>query len=295
MQESLLYRFNIYQKERFPLAVLVFTTMAVLLSSAAILYYEVTLIQIVLVYLATLAYLFNIRVMDEGRDFKHDNEYHKSRPIQQGIISIEELKKINILGLIIFIAVATVYGLSSVIIAVIILSYTFIASKDFFLGDKIRKKFFFYNAINMIQMVLLQLFIYAVFTRSLDVNYAMWLHLFFVIFNSIIMEVVRKIKIKSEESAGYDTYSSRIGFNRSLVMYFVLVVCNYLLFLWLLYSLTHKIASYLIISLPIVLFLVISIVVHYKKKIKITENILLLSTIISYVGLNLIIYFFNSL
>ena len=34
--KSFLKRFNIYQKERFPIAVLIFTTLAVVLSSAAV-------------------------------------------------------------------------------------------------------------------------------------------------------------------------------------------------------------------------------------------------------------------
>ncbi|MDP2708534.1 MAG: hypothetical protein Q8O93_00565 [bacterium] len=269
--------------------------MAVLLSSAAILYYRATLIQMAIVFLATLAYLFHIRVMDEERDFKHDSKHHKCRPIQQGVILIDELKKINIFGLIIFIAAALVYGKSSILIATIALSYTFLASRDFFLGEKIRRKFFIYNAINMIQMVLLQLFIYAAFTRSLEVNQAMWLHLFFVIVNSIIMEVVRKIKIKSEESTGQDTYSGRIGFSKSLIMYLLLVIFDYLIFIWLLYSLTHAIRIYFLISLPIIIFSVISIAVHYRIRMKKSENALLLSAVVFYVVLNLIIYFFNSL
>src|SRR3989338_8000879 len=99
MQKSLLYRYTIYQRERFPLAILVFTTLAVLLSSAAILYYNVTFIQMIVTFFAVLAYLFHMRVIDEKRDFNHDSQHHKSRPIQQGVITIEELEKINIFGL----------------------------------------------------------------------------------------------------------------------------------------------------------------------------------------------------
>ena len=69
----------------------------------------------------------------------------------------------------------------------------------------------------MIQMVLLQLFVYVIFTNQFTLNKVMIIHLLFVIFNTIILEFIRKIKTDKEESKGKDTYSWHLGYKNHCI------------------------------------------------------------------------------
>jgi 4-hydroxybenzoate polyprenyltransferase len=282
-----------YQDERFPVKILFFTTLAVVLSSAAVLSFSVSWQQIVLNLCAALAFLFHIRVIDESRDLQHDNRFHPERPVQRGLISIRELVMTDLPALAFFIAVALLYGKVAAIYGVILLIFSYIAWNDFFLGERFKRQFYLYNAVNMIQMVLLQLFIYAVFTHSFRVSKVMWIHLLFVIFNTIIMEFVRKIKTGEEETKGNDTYSWHLGYARSLYIFYLFSLVNFFTFAWMLYTISKDIRNYLIISLLLLGLLSYAVFSHLHKRKKTTENLLLLSTVVNYVGLNLLIYFYN--
>lgn len=291
MKSCFIKRFNLYQKERFPLIVLLFTTTSVILSSLKIISPSISVRQIVIILFGALAYLFHLRVVDEWRDYNHDNRYHQLRPIPQNIISIKELVLINLFGILFFLTVAVIFGLFSTIIGIIALGYSFIAAKDFFRGYKIREAFYIYSILGVIQLLILQLFIYVLISKKFYFNHLVWLHLLFVLFGSIIVEIIRKTKIKDEESGGKDTYSWRLGFSGSLYTCSFLAIFDYLIFGILVYLLGEWTFGIFIISLPFLLFLLLFLVFHYIKRNKKSENLLLLFTIIFYVGLNLIIYF----
>jgi len=282
-----------YQEERFPVKILFFTTMAVVLSSAAILSYNVNIYQIVGAFVACMAFLFHVRVIDESRDFDHDLKYHPERPVQRGLISIRQLFYIDAVGVIVFITVALIFGRISKFYGAALLLFSFVAWKDFFLRNWLKKKFYLYNAVNMLQMVLLQMLIYSIFTQSFMVTQVMWIHLVFVIFNTIIMEFVRKIKTMADESRGEDTYSWHMGFFRSLMVFYLFCTINIFTFFWMLYTLSPHLNIFYLGALLLFVILTVSTVMHGVKKKKTTEAVLLLSTVLNYVGLNLLIYFYN--
>ena len=288
---SRLYR---YQEERFPVKILTFTTLAVVLSSAAVLSYKTTVLQGVITFFACMAFLFHIRVMDESRDFLHDSAFHPGRPVQRGLISIKELFIVNVPGVAFFIFSMIYFGLPAMLYGIILLVFSFIAWKDFFLGDKFKKRFFLYNAVNMLQMVLLQFFIYSLLSLGFIVTGVMWIHLLFVIFNTIIMEFVRKIKTTADESLGKDTYSWHLGYHRSLRIFYLLSVSNYLTFVWMLYAISSSATLFVLIALVLLILLTTAVILHFRLKRKATEQFLLLSTVFNYVGLNLLIYIFNA-
>src|SRR3989344_1002365 len=290
-----LNRFLIYQKERFPVVVLLFTTLSVVLSSYAISSTFVVVtnapLKIFLGLMSAIICLFHTRVIDEHRDFNHDSQHHKYRPVQRGLISRKELKYIDYIGLFIFMCVALFYGTYTLIFGLIILIFSFIASKDFFLGEIIRKRFLIYNAVNLIQTILLQAFVYSIFINWWYNFSILWLHLVFVLSNSILIEFIRKIKIKEEESTGQDTYSWHFGFKKSLWIHKLLIVINYSLFL-----LTMRLQHILTIltftiSIIFVILLLGSALRHLRRKDKSSESVLLLNTLILYIGLHLMVYF----
>src|SRR3989338_5769586 len=104
MKKAFLSRFNRYQLERFPFAVLTFTTFAVVAISFAIslpatdsLLHHAT--AIIIGTLTGLLFLFHMRVSDDHKDNWFDATYHKNRPIQAGIIKLYEIRWLNRIGL----------------------------------------------------------------------------------------------------------------------------------------------------------------------------------------------------
>ncbi len=143
----------------------------------------------------------------------------------------------------------------------------------------------------MVQMILLQLFVYSYLATGWYTQQLTWIHLGFIFMSAIVLEVLRKIKITNEESVGHDTYSWHTGFKGSVGIFSLTVALNYLLFLWLLY----RAATLSYISFGFSVFfmvpLVVAIVFHYRRQTKWSEKIVSLETVLWYIGLNLIIYF----
>ncbi len=291
---SLIKRFYLYQEERFPLKILAFTTSAVVLSSAAILSYEASLTRMLSALLACLCYLFHVRVIDESRDYQHDATYHAERPVQRGLISLNELFVLDAVGLVLFAMVCFLYGIPAVVYGIALLLFSYAAWKEFFMKKWLKKRFFLYNAINMFQMILLQLLIYGVLTLEFLITGVMWIHLLFVIWNTLLMEVVRKIKPARLETKGHDTYSSHLGFKNALGIFWALALFNFLTFHWMYYAIESTLGLYNVLALLLFLLLSIAVVFHGGQKSKKTEGLLLLTTVLNYVGLNLFIYLFNA-
>lgn len=287
---NLLKRFNTYQKERFPLAILIFTTAAVVLSSNAVTSSPLSIYSFIAGFVAGILYLFHIRVVDEVRDSLHDRTFHTYRPIPRGTISLKELKTMDLVGILAFLAIALTFGIQTFVIGIVALLYTFLAGKEFFLGEKIRSRFFIYNAINLVQMVLLQFFVYSLFSSNWYESNFVWIHLIFIFINAILLEVLRKIKIAPEESVGHDTYSWHIGFKYSLLVFIVFAFISYLTFLYLIFKNSPSFVS-IGVSVFFMVSLLLSAIAHNKKRSKKSENYLYLSTLVMYVGLNIIIYF----
>lgn len=293
MTNSLPYRFFIYQLERFPLFILIFTTTSVVLSTAAIVvpHFSSDLIPLLIVgTTSVLLYLFHIRVVDEVRDSSHDSRFHQDRPVQRGLISLGELRAVNRIGLVVFAAISIYLGWQTALIGAALLTYTHIAGKDFFVADHIRDRFLTYNAVNLVQMLLLQVYLYSVFTARLTFSRLVFAHLLFVFVDNVLLEILRKIKIETEESPGNDTYSARLGFRGSLILFALCALCNHLLFIYLLFNINVPMGKYMFFPMLFISFLLLSTGYHYFRHTKSSEGLLYLSTLIRYVGLNSIIF-----
>ena len=94
-----LHRFYSYQNHRFPIIILAISLFPAILSSAAIMSLTVDMTKVFLSLLASILYLLHIRIIDEHRDFHHDNTHHSYRPIQIGIISKRELSFIDFVSI----------------------------------------------------------------------------------------------------------------------------------------------------------------------------------------------------
>jgi hypothetical protein len=284
-------KFYIYQKERFPLAVLALSLFPAILSSGAVMTTHPTLFQMSLALVASVAYLLHIRIIDEHRDFIHDNVHHATRPIQIGIISRKELRYIDFLAIFILVAISVIAKQSAVIIVIIMLGYSYLASKEFFIGEKIRQYFFGYNIVNLVQMLLMQVFVYTIFSNPFPLSKLTIFHFLFTSVGTIIFEFVRKLKIPGEDGSGKDTYTYYLGFDKSMIIYQILLIINASLFFLVATTISSDTLSILLTALGLLVAIVPSIMIHKMKKTQLTDQVMQLSFLILYGAFNLIIYF----
>jgi len=284
-------RFYAYQKDRFPLIILAISLFPAILSSGAIMSYHPTFLQMGYALIASITYLLHIRIIDEHRDFDHDNVHHSTRPLQIGLISKDELRYVDILAVSIFIFTAINIGYLALAVAIIMLGYSYLAEKEFFIGEKIRRYFFGYNAVNLVQMLLMQVFVYTVFANPFPFNKLIIFHFLFTSIGTIIFEFVRKLKIPGDDGSGKDTYTWYLGFNRSISIYQALLFLNATLFFLVATTISTHTIILLFFAFGLAILTVPSILIHKRKKTHLTDQIMQLSFLLLYGVFNIAIYF----
>jgi len=287
---SFLRRFRLYQRERFPIVALLISLIPAVLSSGAVAVGSPALLQCVIALIASVLYLLHIRIIDEHRDFGHDNEHYKSRPIQIGVISKKELQRIDLLVLFFIVFIAAVAGVYALGVAVTMLIYSYIAGKEFFQGEKLRRHFFAYNSINLVQMLLMQILVYALFIDSVPLTLLILSHFLFTSTGTIIFEFLRKLKVPGEDGTGRDTYTWYLGFSKALWIYLGFFIVNTALFLWIMSMISSSLAIWVALSVVAMILATTWILVHFKYRNRKTEQLLQLSFLLQYGILNLIIY-----
>ena len=293
---NLLKRFNIYQKERFQIAILLFTTISVVLSSAAVVLKPEEAIfnhwiEIIIGLITSLLFMFHIRVLDEHKDYDFDLKYHKDRPVQKRIISLKELLFINLIGLIILFSINIINSVKATIFLLFAFGYTLIAGKEFFIRNWIRKRFFLYNFVNLLQLLFLQFYLYSIIEPNFSFSDPILsLHFVFVLFNVGLLEFARKLKTKSEENEAQDTYSAKLGIKKASMIYTAICFIVFGLFTYMFFQINKSMLLFLIGLLS--LNLTISSIIYYAiEKNKNASIILQVFAVSFYISMHLLLVF----
>lgn len=284
-------KFHSYQRERFPLVVLGLSFLPAILSSGAVMLGRPTLVQVAVTLVASLAYLLHVRVVDEHRDFEHDNIHHTARPVQVGTISKEELRLVDTVAVVLLIIIAAMMGALALILVTLMLVYSYLAEKEFFVGKRIRSHFFIYNGVNLVQMLLLQLFVYIVFANPFPFTSLVWAHFLFTTAGTVIFEFVRKLKRPGDDGSGKDTYTWHMGFSNAIIVYSLLLLLNTVLFFWTVTLISPLSVGWLVFLLVLVVSTYLAALMHWIKKTHQTDQLMQLSFLIQYGIFNLAIYF----
>jgi len=241
-----------------------------------------------MVFFMVLAYLFNNRVGDDKRDFEFDSIHYPDRAVQQGTIGLSQLEKLGTLSMAVMAVLSIFFGWISMALVIPVWLFGYWAKRDFSLPERFKHKHYFvYNLLNMLQMLMLQVFVYLSLLNEFEMNQMIWIHVAFVFALSLQVEVTRKIKPK--KSAANDLYSDRMGMNGAFI-------------LWLgLGGLCIAISSYLAQAMDIdstLIFIaaavwlssmILGLVYYQRKKTQTAENLFWLALIFSYVGQNLLL------
>ena len=293
-KDNLAVRFYQYQKERFPFVLLIFTTLSVVLSSAAIVVgpnesFSQFLWPIIIGTITCLFFMFNIRVFDDYKDKSFDTKFHANRPVQRGLISLKELSSINIISMLLQFVVNLFVSITALLWWLLALCYSLIARYEFFCKDFIKKRFILYNLMNLMQMFFLQIYLYALIEPQFSFKDPLiFVHFIFVLSNAVILEIARKLKPKRDESKGLDTYSGRYGVKKSALIYAGSYIVTYGLFLYIMVNVAY---SSLIALLSVLFFILIiySTMYYVRKQTKLSTKILEGVAILFYLAMHLLI------
>lgn len=284
----MLFKYLLKRFQIIPLLALVITDMMVIdrLTSNR----EIPFWRFFFSFVFVLAYLFHNRVADDKRDFEFDMEYYPDRDLQKGIISISFLERASFLMIGLMIIISVSMGQLSIMFFLPLLFYTILAKKDFFFPDNFKIKYLFtYNIINMLQILLLQIFIYVSILEDLILDNILLFHILLVFMLSIQVEITRKTKSKT--SKGNELYSDRIGMKGAIILWMFFGVGSMVISSTICVLLGINIKDILFYEAIIFTICFISGFIYLKNPTSFSENIFWCGLLVSYIGQNLILIY----
>lgn len=282
--------FYLYQKGRFPIVILGLSFLPAILSSGAIVTAQVELRFVLIALTVSIAYLLHVRIIDEFRDYAHDLKHHKERPLSSGIITLRELKSINWLT-VILVPLASLYSSpEALLIAVMMLLYSYFAQNEFFLGWQFRRHFYLYNAVNLVQMLLLQILVYTIANPSFSFTTLVTVHFLFTTTGTIIFEFLRKVKSPGHDGTGKDTYTWFLGLNNALLIYAAFASFNILFFVKTMFLIQAEITYWIPVAIALVIGTYSTLLINKMCKEEKTDQLMQLSFMVMYGSFNILLF-----
>ena len=285
---AMLFKYLLKRFQIIPLLALVITDMMVIdrLTSNR----EIPFWRFFFSFVFVLAYLFHNRVADDKRDFEFDMEYYPDRDLQKGIISISFLERASFLMIGLMIIISVSMGRLSIMFFLPLLFYTILAKKDFFFPDNFKIKYLFtYNIINMLQILLLQIFIYVSILDDLILDNILLFHVLLVFILSIQVEITRKTKPKT--SKGNELYSDRLGMKGAILLWNFFGIASIIISMTICMLLGIRIEDILFYELIILAICSLSGIIYLKNQSSFSENFFWFGLLVSYIGQNMILIY----
>ncbi len=240
----------------------------------------------VIYFMFVILYLFHNRLADDRRDYDFDKKFYPNRAVQKGLISLRQINNLSYIAIFLMVIIAGSFSFLSLAIFTLLILYTLVAKKDFFLPKDFKEKHLFvYNFLNMLQILSLQIFIYVSIINSLDFTHFIYSHILFVFILSIQVEISRKIK--PEISLANDLYSDRMGMGRSIILWGVFGIFSIINSAYLAYIIGIQLNTILFLEFIMLTLFFIGGTLYYLKKSLTYENYFLAIMILTYIGQNL--------
>ena len=240
----------------------------------------------VIYFMFVILYLFHNRLADDRRDYDFDKKFYPNRAVQKGLISLRQINNLSYIAIFLMLIIAGSFSFLSLAIFTLLILYTLVAKKDFFLPKDFKEKHLFvYNFLNMLQILSLQIFIYVSIINSLDFTHFIYSHILFVFILSIQVEISRKIK--PEISLANDLYSDRMGMGRSIILWGVFGIFSIINSAYLAYIIGIQLNTILFLEFIMLTLFFIGGTLYYLKKSLTYENYFLAIMILTYIGQNL--------
>ena len=212
-------RWWIYQRERFP--ILAHGVLIAAFSSSAVCYSSLLRGRIELPALLTVgvafgtAFLFflQLRIADEFKDFEEDCRYRPYRAVPRGLVSLRELGILGVGAALIQLLLGLALDPSLLMLLAIAWTYLALMSKEFFVGEWLKRHPVPYLISHMVIIPLVDFYATACDWWPAGNGPPRGLAWFIAASysNGVVIEIGRKIRAPADEETGVNTYSALWG------------------------------------------------------------------------------------
>lgn len=232
-----LQRFYIYQKERFP--ILGHGLLVAAFSFSAIAYSRLCRgaegfvdwkIYGVGVFTTVTLFLL-VRIFDEHKDAEDDAMYRKELPVPRGLVTLNELRNLGIIVVILQIAVNLYFFPKMLWIYFVVMAYLSLMGKEFFIADWLKKHQFWYVTSHMFIIPLVDIYASGLDWLLEGADAPKGFLFFFAVsyMNGIVLEIGRKIRSSEQEAEGVLTYSAMLGAKKATYLWVLTIAITLIL------------------------------------------------------------------
>ena len=187
---------------------------------------------------AVFSFIVLIRCLDEHKDFKDDSVNYPDRPVQRGVVTLNEVTGVAVVCVLFQLVYSLVLdgGWGRVCwLWALSLFWLFLMTKEFFVEKWLRRHVMTYLFTHQIITPLMVFWILqtAVSDQWVDIS-KLWPVVVFVSMGGLIFELTRKTWGPEEEREGVDSYARALGIGGaiifSLVAFYIMVAALFALF-----------------------------------------------------------------
>lgn len=160
----------------------------------------------------TLLVFFRLRLFDEIKDYETDRELHADRPLARGLIPVREARWMTIAVAAAEAALVSYAGTAALLAWSIVLAYSLLMFREFFVGSWMRPKMELYAVTHTLVASGIGLLGMSLATHAplSTLPQELWIFLPANWFTFNVFEFARKTWGRDEEKPGIDSYSKRL-------------------------------------------------------------------------------------
>jgi len=227
-------KWNIYQKERFPLLgylPLMATFGFSSISFSLHLYNpyarlsDISIAQAVAAIFTTLFWFMLMRIADEHKDFEEDSKFRPYRPVQRGLITLKELRYIGVFIVLAQIVLSIWVGFNLYLLGLLAAVYVWLLlmTLEFCVPKWLKARPTLYLISHMLIMPFIDLYATALewLPRGGVFTFGILLYMISSLCDGTVVEVGRKLRAPENEEHGVDTYTHIWGPKHAMVVWMV--------------------------------------------------------------------------
>ncbi|WP_345235573.1 hypothetical protein [Hymenobacter saemangeumensis] len=159
--------------------------------------------------MATISFFFRLRVFDEIKDFDLDAQNHPQRVLQQGRVTLPQLRRLAWAGAALELGWSALLGGPAVLGWALALAYSLVMRFEFFAPAWLRARLLLYAVSHMLIMPLIIGWLWLAYAPALSGRLVLLMLL--SLLGGFAFELARKTHAPAAEQAGIDSYSRTLG------------------------------------------------------------------------------------
>jgi 4-hydroxybenzoate polyprenyltransferase len=172
---------------------------------------RVRLASIMVAFVVSFLFFFQLRVADEVKDFADDAQWRPYRPVPRGLVTLRELAVLGVLGMAIQLAAVCWLAPRLVLPVLVVWAYMGLMWHEFWAHEALKKRPFTTLWTHMLVIPLIDFFATACDWLAMSGWHRPHIGLVWFLlasfFNGVVFEIGRKIRAPEDEEVGVVTYS----------------------------------------------------------------------------------------